>query len=285
MTTPPSTESPTITLNDGVEIPQLGFGVWQVPAELAAASVTHALEAGYRHIDTAAAYGNEAGVGEAVRHSGLARDGVFITTKLPNSDHGYERGKQALHQSLEQLGLDYVDLYLIHWPVPSKDLYVDCWRALIELRDEGLARSIGVSNFQQSHLQRIIDETEVTPSVDQVELHPYFQQTALKAEVSRRGIHIEAWSPLAQGELVDDPVLTEIGAAHEKTASQVALRWHLQRGNIIFPKSVTPSRIRENFQVFDFDLSDDELRRIDGLDQKRRLGGDPDTFAEQPLNR
>ena len=273
------TTSPNVLLNDGISIPQLGFGVWQVPAHRAAAAVGAALEAGYRHVDTAAAYGNEEGVGVALRDSGISRDELFVTTKLWNADHGFDSAKAALAASLRRLGLDHVDLYLIHWPVPARDLYVDSWRALIELRDAGLTRSIGVSNFHRDHLRRIVDETGVVPSVDQIELHPYLQQTALKAELTRRGIHTEAWSPLAQGEAPHDPMLAQIGEAHGKSAGQVAIRWHLQNGHILFPKSVTPSRIVENFDVFDFELTDGEMQTIDGLDESRRFGPDPDTFV------
>ena len=271
--------SPTITLNDGVTIPQLGFGVWQVPATDAADAVGTALEVGYRHIDTAAAYGNEEGVGRAVLESGLERDEVFVTTKLWNRDHGAASAKLALAASLERLGLEHVDLYLIHWPVPSYDLYVETWEALVELREQGLTRSIGVSNFEPAHLRRIIDATGVTPSVDQIELHPYFQQRELTGELRRLGIDTESWSPLAQGEAVRDPALVQIGEAHGKSAGQVALRWHIQHGYIVFPKSVTPSRIRENFEIFDFALSADEMAAIDALDAGRRIGPDPDTFV------
>jgi 2,5-diketo-D-gluconate reductase A len=270
---------PNIPLHDGVEIPQLGFGVFQVPPEDTAEAVTKAFEVGYRHIDTAAAYRNEKEVGEAFRASGLARDEVFITTKCFNDSHGHEEAKRALHNSLERLELDAVDLYLIHWPVPSKDRYVETWQAFIELRDEGLIRSIGVSNFQPDHLDRIIAETGETPSVNQIELHPFLQQAELRRKHEELGIVTEAWSPLAQGEVLDDAAIGEVADAHGKTAGQVVLRWHIQLGNVVFPKSVTPERIEENFQIWDFELSRDEMERIDGLDRGERIGPDPDTFV------
>ena len=270
---------PSITLNDGVQIPQLGYGVFQIPPEETAEAVTRAFDVGYRHIDTAEAYGNEAEVGQAFRASGLPREDVFITTKCFNHDHGYNQAKNAFKTSLGQLDLGYVDLYLIHWPVPSKDLYVETWKAFVELKEEGLIRSIGVSNFQPDHLRRIVDETGVTPSVNQVEQHPYLQQHGLLREHADRGIHTEAWSPIAQGLVLDDPVLEEIAEAHGKTTGQVTLRWHIQLGNIVFPKSVTPSRIEENFAIFDFSLSDEEMGRIEALDRGERTGPDPDTFV------
>ena len=268
-----------IALGGGVEIPQLGFGVFQVPAEDTAEVVAHALDAGYRHIDTAAAYGNEPGVGEALRASALARDELFVTTKCWNSDQGYDEARRALDASLERLGMDQVDLYLIHWPVPSRDRYVDTWRALVAARDEGLTRAIGVSNFQAAHLTRVIEETGVTPSVNQIELHPRLTQSDLRLTHERLGVVTEAWSPLAKGEVLDDPVVTEIAQAHSKTPGQVVIRWHLQLGNVVIPKSATPSRIAENVDVFDFELDSDELTAIDGLDRGERTGPDPDTFA------
>jgi 2,5-diketo-D-gluconate reductase A len=270
---------PNIELAGEVEIPQLGFGVFQVPPEDTAEVTTLAFEAGYRHIDTASAYRNEAGVGQAFRASGLDRDEVFITTKCFNDDHGYETAKQAFKDSLDRLELDYVDLYLIHWPVPKHDRYVETWQAFIELQTEGVVRSIGVSNFQPAHLRRIIDETGVTPAVNQIELHPRFQQAGLRREHEDLGIVNEAWSPLAQGAVLDDPVLTEIAAAHDKTTGQVVLRWHLQLGNVVFPKSVTPERITENIDVFDFHLTDEEMESIERLDAGDRIGPDPDTFV------
>jgi 2,5-diketo-D-gluconate reductase A len=269
---------PTVRLNDGEEIPQLGFGVFQVPPADTAEVVTQALQAGYRHIDTAAAYQNEAAVGQAIHAAGLERDDVYITTKCFNDDHGYDQAKRALRASLDRLEMQHVDLYLIHWPVPAHDKYVETWQALIDLQRDGLARSIGVSNFQSPHLERIIEETGVTPAVNQVELHPLFQQQGLRREHSDRGIATEAWSPLAQGQVLDDPVIGEIAEAHDKTPGQVVIRWHLDLGNIVIPKSVTPERIAENFDVFDFGLSAQEIETIEELDAGERIGPDPDTF-------
>jgi 2,5-diketo-D-gluconate reductase A len=273
------TTVPEIVLNDGVEIPQLGFGVFQLPAAQTAETLALAFETGYRHIDTAAAYGNEAEVGEALRASGLDRGEVFITTKCFNDSHGYDAATGALEASLERLGLEFVDLYLIHWPVPARDLYVETWRAFVDLRAAGLTRSIGVSNFQPEHLRRIIDATEVTPSVNQIELHPRLQQRELRREHARLGIVTEAWSPLAQAEVLDDPTLAEIATAHGKTSAQVVLRWHLELGNVVFPKSATPRRIGENFELFDFELSPEQMEAIDALDAGDRIGPNPDTYV------
>jgi 2,5-diketo-D-gluconate reductase A len=269
---------PIITLRDDEQIPQLGFGVFQVPPEDTAEVATQALLAGYRHIDTAAAYRNEAGVGQAVRAAGLARGEVFITTKCCNDDQGFQQATRALKTSLGRLEMDYVDLYLIHWPVSAHDKYVETWRAFIELQAQGLVRSIGVSNFQPAHLERIIAETGVTPTVNQVELHPLLQQAGLRQEHADLGIATEAWSPLAQGEVLDNETITQIAEAHEKTPGQVVIRWHLQIGNIVIPKSVTPERIVENFDVFDFHLTEAEMEQITALDAGHRTGPDPDTF-------
>jgi 2,5-diketo-D-gluconate reductase A len=275
-----TTESvPRLPLGGGVEIPQLGFGVFQVPPEDTAEVVTRALGAGYRHVDTAAAYQNEAGVGHALRASGLDRDEVFVTTKCFNDDQGYEGAKHALRASLDQLEMDHVDLYLIHWPVPAHDRYVETWKAFIEMQEEGLTRSIGVSNFQPAHLRRLIDETGVTPSINQVELHPRLQQPGLRREHAELGILTEAWSPLAQGQVLDDPIIAGIAEAHSKTPGQVVLRWHLQLGTVVIPKSVTPERIEENLDVFGFELSDEEMEQIETLDAGERTGPDPDTFV------
>jgi 2,5-diketo-D-gluconate reductase A len=275
-----STDSvPQRALADGVEIPQLGFGVFQVPPPDTTEVVTRAFAAGYRHVDTAAAYQNEAEVGQAFRASGLDREDVFITTKCFNDAHGYEEAKHAFKDSLDRLELDYVDLYLIHWPVPSQDKYVDTWRAFIELQGDGLVRSIGVSNFQPAHLRRLIDETGVTPVVNQVELHPFFQQAGLRREHEDLGIVTEAWSPLAQGQVLDDPVIAGITEAHGKTHGQVVIRWHLQLGNVVIPKSVTPERIEQNRAVFDFELDDAQIAEIEELDAGERIGPDPDTFV------
>jgi len=270
---------PSVSLRGDVEIPQLGFGVFQVPPADTAEVATRALLAGYRHIDTAAAYANEAGVGQAIHAAGLERGDVFVTTKCFNDDHGFEQAKRACRRSLDQLATEYVDLYLIHWPVPSSDKYVETWKALIELQQEGLARAIGVSNFQPAHLARLEAETGVQPAVNQVELHPLFQQAGLRREHADREIVTEAWSPLAQGQVLGDPALTAIAEAHGKTTGGVVIRWHLQLGNVVIPKSVTPERIEENFDVFDFHLSPEEMDAVEALDAGTRIGPDPDTFV------
>jgi 2,5-diketo-D-gluconate reductase A len=274
-----SSQIPQISLRDGEQIPQIGFGVFLVPPAETVEVVLQALNTGYRHIDTAAAYRNEAEVAQAIRASGLDRGDVFVTTKCFNDDHGYEQATRALHASLERLEMSHVDLYLIHWPVPSHDKYVETWKAFIDLRAEGLVRSIGVSNFQPAHLERIIAETGETPAINQIELHPYFQQRGLRHEHEQLGIVTEAWSPLARGKLLGDPAIAEIAEAHAKTTGQVVIRWHLQLGNVVFPKSVTTSRIEENFNVFDFELSAAEMHAIDALDAGDRIGPDPDTFV------
>jgi diketogulonate reductase-like aldo/keto reductase len=270
---------PRISLRPDVEIPQLGFGVFQVPPDETEEVVARALSAGYRHLDTAAAYRNEAAVGQAVHASGLDRSEVFITTKCFNDDHGREKAKRAFKKSLERLELEHVDLYLIHWPVPAHDLYVETWEAFIELQSEGLVRAIGVSNFQPAHLERLIAETGVTPAINQVELHPHFQQAGLRHEHEQLGIVTEAWSPLGQGQALEDPVIMQIAEAHSKTPAQTVICWHLQLGNVVIPKSVTPARIAENFDVFDFQLSGAEMEAIKALDEGRRIGPDPDTFV------
>lgn len=270
---------PSKALPSGAQIPQLGFGTWQVPQADAVEVVTHALDAGYRHIDTAAAYGNEAQVGQAIRAAGLAREDVFLTTKLWNRDHGKDQAKAALRASLDRLEVDFVDLYLIHWPVPSRDLFVETWAALVELQQDGLARDVGVSNFQPAHLDRIIEATGVTPAVNQVELHPRLQQPGLRRDHDERGILTEAWSPLAQGQVLDDPALASIAERHGRSVGQVVLAWHLRLGNVVFPKSVTPARIRENIDVLDIELSEEDVAAIAALDAGVRVGPDPDTFA------
>jgi diketogulonate reductase-like aldo/keto reductase len=270
---------PAVPLDGSVDLPRLGFGVFQVPPKETTAAVATALEAGYRHIDTAAAYRNERGVGEAVRDSGLDRQQVFVTTKCWNDDQGYEEALRAFEGSAERLGLGVVDLYLIHWPVPAHDRYVDTWRALVELREQGRVRATGVSNFQPAHLRRVIEETGVTPALNQIELHPYFQQAELRRVHSELGIVTEAWSPLAQGAVLADPTIVSIAGAHGKTPGQVVIRWHLQLGNVVIPKSVTPPRIAENFDVFDFELSDAQMEAIEDLDAGRRIGPDPDVFV------
>ena len=276
---PSETTVPSVQLAGTAEIPQLGFGVFQVPPPQTAEVTLRALEVGYRHIDTASAYENEAEVGQALRASGLAREDVFVTTKCFNDDHGFETAKRACRASLDRLELEFVDLYLIHWPVPQHDRYVETWRAFIELQEEGLARSIGVSNFQPAHLHRLVEETGVTPAVNQVELHPRFQQAGLWREHADLGIVTEAWSPLAQGEVLDDPAIGEIAEAHDKTAAQVVIRWHLQIGNVVIPKSVTQERIEANLDVFDFELDEGQLEAIEELDQAERIGPDPRTFV------
>jgi 2,5-diketo-D-gluconate reductase A len=275
-----TTDIPTLSLNTGAAIPQLGFGVFQVPPEDTAEVVGTALRDGYRSIDTAAAYGNEEGVGRAIADSGLARDELFVTTKLWNDDHGRDAAQRAFEASLERLGLDQVDLYLIHWPAPERDLYVETWQALEELHADGhRARAIGVSNFTVAHLRRLLEETGTVPAVNQVELHPHLIQRELREFHEEHGIRTEAWSPLAKGELHDDPEIVAVAGAHGKTPAQVILRWHLQIGNIVIPKTVTPKRIAENIDVFDFELSPDEVARIDGLDRGRRTGPNPERFG------
>ncbi len=274
-----TSQVPQIALRGGAQIPQLGFGVFQVPPAETAEAVTRALKAGYRHIDTAAAYRNEAAVGQAIRASGLDRGEVFVTTKCFNDDHGRERARRAFHASLERLEMDYVDLYLIHWPVPAHDRYVETWKAFIELRDEGLIRAIGVSNFQPAHLERVVAETGETPALNQIELHPYLQQQGLRHEHEQLGVVTESWSPLAQGLVLEDPVILTAAEAHARTPAQIVIRWHLQLGNVVIPKSVTPQRIEQNFDVFDFELSDAEMEAIGELEAGRRTGPDPDTFV------
>ena len=269
---------PTIALRGGTHIPQLGFGVFQIPQGDTAEAVTRALLAGYRHIDTAKVYGNEAGVGQAIHAAGLERSDVFLTTKCWNGDHGFDQAKRACRASLDHLETHYLDLYLIHWPVPAKDRYVETWKALIELQQEGLVREIGVSNFQPAHLARLEAETGVQPAVNQVELHPLLQQHGLRREHEDRGIVTESWSPLAQGEVLENPALVAIAEAHGKSTGQVVIRWHLQLGCVVIPKSATPERITENFDVFDFRLTPEQMEAIEALDAGHRTGPDPDEF-------
>jgi len=274
---------PTVTLAHGtggapVTMPQLGFGVFQVPDDRTAAAVRAALEAGYRSIDTAAVYGNETGVGRALAASGVPREELFVTTKVWNADQGYDATLRAFDASLGRLGLDHVDLYLIHWPAPAQDRYRETWRALRALLADGRTRAIGVSNFQPAHLRRLIEDGGVVPAVNQVELHPGLQQRELRAAHAESGIVTEAWSPLAQGALLDDPALTAIARRHGRTPAQVVLRWHLQLGTVVIPKSVTPTRIRENIDVFGFVLDDAEMAAIGALDRGMRTGPDPDAL-------
>ncbi|MFI6654158.1 aldo/keto reductase [Streptomyces sp. NPDC050523] len=274
-----SSKVPPIILNNGVEMPQLGFGVWQVPDDEAERAVATALEAGYRSIDTAAIYGNEEGTGRAISAAGVPREDIFVTTKLWNGDQGYDSTLRAFDTSLQKLGLDHVDLYLIHWPTPARDKYVDSYKAFEKLHADGRVRAIGVSNFEPEHLRRLIDETSVVPAVDQIELHPHLQQHAAREFHAEQGIATEAWSPLGSGKgLLEVPAIVAIARKHGRTPAQVVLRWHLQLGNVVIPKSVTPSRIKENIEVFDFSLDAEDLAAISALDEDRRLGPDPSTF-------
>ena len=277
---------PNIELNDGHSIPQLGFGVFQIDPAETERPVRVALEIGYRHIDTAEMYGNERGVGEAIRGSGLDRGEVYVTSKLNNSFHEPDEARKAFDRSLSELGFDYVDLVLIHWPLPTlyDGDYVSTWKTLEEFKADGRSRSIGVSNFQVEHLERLAAETDTVPAANQIELHPYFQNREVRSYDEEHGIATEAWSPIAQGDVLDDPVVTEIAAKLGKTPAQVVLRWHVQRGNIVFPKSVTPERIRENFEIFDFEIEPADLEQIDGLDRGEtgRIGPNPDQMAYVP---
>ena len=273
------THVPQIDLNDGNAIPQLGFGVFQIEREDTVEAVTRALEIGYRHIDTAEAYENEREVGEGVRASGLDRGEVFVTSKLNNSAHDPDDARSAFDGTLSALGFDYVDLFLIHWPIPRGD-FVATWKTLEEFKADGRARSIGVSNFEAEHLEQLAEHSEVVPALNQVELHPYFLNEDVRAYDEEHGMATEAWSPIAQGEVLDDRLIGEIAERHGRTPAQIVLRWHIQRGNVVIPKSVTPERIRENFELFDFELSEDDVKRIDGLDRGEagRTGPHPDRF-------
>ncbi|MBU8809729.1 aldo/keto reductase [Mycolicibacterium goodii] len=270
--------SPRVTLNDGNSIPQVGLGVWQTPAEDTERAVAAALQAGYRHIDTAAAYRNETETGRAIATSGVPRDDIFLVTKLWNSDQGYDATLAAFDASVERLGVDYLDLYLIHWPVPANNNFVDTFKAFAHLRDQGRIRSIGVSNFEPEHLNTLIDATGIVPAVNQIELHPLLPQHQLRQVHAELGIATEAWSPLGQGSLLADPVITGIAEQHGKTPAQVLIRWHIQLGNIVIPKSVNPERIASNFDVFDFELSEQDMTSIASLETGKRLGPDPRTF-------
>ncbi|MCT6779021.1 aldo/keto reductase [Streptomyces sp. CS7] len=270
---------PSLTLNNGLDMPQLGFGVWQVPDDEAEKAVATAIETAYRSIDTAAIYENEKGTGKAIAASGVARDELFVTTKLWNSEQGHDSTLRAFDASLDKLGLDYVDLYLIHWPVPAKDAYTDTYKAFEKILADGRAKAIGVSNFHPEHLKRLLAETSVVPAVNQIELHPQLQQAEARAFHAEHGIATEAWSPLGQGKgLLEVPTVVAVSQKHGRTPAQVVLRWHLQTGNIVIPKSVTPSRIKENLDVFDFELDADDLAAFAALDEGKRLGPDPAEF-------
>jgi 2,5-diketo-D-gluconate reductase A len=273
------TSVPNVRLNNGVEMPQLGFGVFQVPPDEVVDPVRTAIESGYRLIDTATAYQNEEGVGKAIADSGVARDDLFITTKLWNADQGYDEALRAFDSSLGKLGLDTVDLYLIHWPLPKRDRYVDTWKAFEKLYSDGRARAIGVSNFTQRHLNRLFDETGIVPAVNQIELHPRFPQEEMRAFHAEHGIVTEAWSPIGQGKgLLEDPTLASIAESAGKSPAQVVLRWHMQLGNVTIPKSVTPDRIQQNIEIFDFELSDADMGGITALASGERVGPDPEEF-------
>lgn len=274
------TSTPTLTFNDGHTIPQLGYGVWQVEDDIAEKVVRQAFEAGFRHVDTAKIYGNEAGVGRAIASSGLRPEELFITTKLWNADQGYESTLAAFEESMDRLGLETLDLYLIHWMQPKQDKFVDTWKALIELQKRGRVRSIGVSNFTVEGLQRLIDETGVVPAIHQIELHPYFSQPELREFGAAKGILTQAWSPLGQGgELLEDPTVTGIAAKHQATPAQVVVAWHLAIGNVVIPKSVTETRIHENFAALDVALDSNDLEALNALDRSAqgegRIGSDP----------
>lgn len=276
---PQATSVPAVTLHDGVEIPQLGFGVFQVPPEKTQEVVEEALEIGYRHIDTAAAYRNERGVGAAIAASGIPRDEIFVTTKLWNSHQGYEPTPGAFEKSLARLGLDRVDLYLIHWPVPTEGRALDTWRAFERIHEEGRSRTIGVSNFRIEDLEQLEREAATQPTVNQIELHPHLPQAELRVWHAEHHIATEAWSPLAQGDLLVNETIASVAARHDRTPAQAILRWHLQLGNVVIPKSVTPARMRENFGLFEFELSDEDMTEIAALDVGQRIGPDPSTFV------
>jgi len=276
-------ETTTTLLNDGVAIPRIGLGVLRVPADDAQRSVRTALESGYRSVDTAAVYGNEDGVGRGIRESGVPRDDVFLTTKVWNTNHGYQETLDAFEKSIERLNVDYVNLYLIHWPMAHLGKFPDTWRALQEIKRQGLARSIGVSNFLVKHLEQLATESDVMPSVNQIELHPHMQQNELRAYHAAHGITTEAWSPLGQGQLLEDTTLAQIAQEHGKSVAQIILRWHLQIGNVAIPKSSNPERIRQNIDVFDFELSADDMARIADLNQDRRIGSHPDSPPKNGL--
>ena len=277
-----TTTVPTVKLNNGVEIPQLGFGVFQVKPSETTEAVTNALRVGYRHIDTAEMYGNEKEVGQAIARSGIDPAEVFVTSKLNNNYHAFDDALKAFDRTLAALATERIDLFLIHWPLPMIGDFVETWKALEQVYAEGRARAIGVSNFQAHHLGRLSDETEIVPAVNQIEAHPYLSQTQLLDFDAQHGIATEAWSPIAQGAVLGDPVVIDVARGNDKSPAQVVLRWHIQRDSIVFPKSVTPARIQENFEIFDFELSAADMDRISGLNRDARTGPDPDTFDYVP---
>ncbi|MER5405719.1 aldo/keto reductase [Streptomyces sp. NPDC002769] len=272
------TAVPAITLNNAVRIPQLGFGTFQIPPEETRETTLAALEAGYRHIDTAEMYGNEKEVGQAVRDSGLDRADVFVTSKLDNGAHAHDDALQAFDRTMEELGLDYLDLFLIHWPLPGKGDFVETWKALEEIYRSGRTKAIGVSNFQPHHLRRLLESSDVVPAVNQIEAHPYLTQDDVRAFGAEHDIATEAWSPIAQGKVLDDPTIRRIAERVGKSPAQVTLRWHIQRGDIVFPKSVTQKRIEENLDLFDFELGEGDIGEISALNRDERTGPDPDRF-------
>jgi 2,5-diketo-D-gluconate reductase A len=276
------TAVPSIALNNGTEIPQLGFGVFQIEPERTKDATLAALEVGYRHIDTAEMYGNEKEVGEAVRASGIDRGEIFVTSKLNNSFHAYDAALGAFDGTLKALDIDYLDLFLVHWPLPGVGDFVETWKAMEKMYESGRVRAIGVSNFQPHHLRRVAQEATVTPAVNQVEIHPYLANEEVRAYDAEHGIATEAWSPIAQGKVLDDPTIVRIAENLGRTPAQVTLRWHVQRGDIVFPKSVTRERVEENFAIFDFELSGTDMTDITGLDRGERTGPDPDTFNYVP---
>jgi 2,5-diketo-D-gluconate reductase A len=273
---------PSLTLNNGVEIPQLGFGVFQIEPENTRQAVLTALETGYRHIDTAEMYGNEKEVGEAIRESGVPRDDIFVTSKLNNGFHAYGDALTAFARTLDDLDIETLDLFLVHWPLPAVGDYTETWKAMEEIYSSGRVRAVGVSNFNPHHLNRLFEQTTVVPAVNQIEVHPYLAQDDVRAFNAEHGIATEAWSPIAQGKVLDDPVITAIATRLDRTAAQVTLRWHIQRGDIVFPKSVTRERVEENFRIFDFELTGEDMAQITALDRGERTGPDPETFNYVP---
>lgn len=275
-------EVPTITLNNGVGIPQLGFGTYQIPPDKTKQATLAALQVGYRHVDTAEMYGNEEQVGQAVRELGIDRRDVFITSKLNNGFHAYGDALSAFDRSLKDLGFDYLDLFLIHWPLPRVGDFVETWKALEEIYRSGRCRAVGVSNFQPSHLRRLLEESDLVPAVNQIEAHPYLTQEDVRSFGTEHGIATEAWSPIAQGKVLDDSTIVRIAARHGKTPAQVTLRWHIQRGDVIFPKTVTHSRLQEDFDIFNFELDEADVRAISQLNRDERSGPNPDDFNWVP---